>query len=196
VKRPLRLLLIVAPLLLLLVGVPLGVSLSQRATLRTAREDPTGGMRISVAATPTYATRLGPPRPTYAPISGPPRPTYAPISGPPQPTRATINGPPAPANASAVATRGGTPAPISNAQTGLIGTVTSLDTDRFTVLTKARRSAVILVGPGAIIRFQNKTVNLATLRVGDQVTVLGRRDAANNFYAVLIRIVRPDATAT
>lgn len=184
-KRPLRLLLIVAPLLLLLIGVPLGVSLSQRTASRSTPESSTGGMRINVAATPTYA-----------PIVSVRQPTPAPIISVHQSTRAPQLGPTAPANASAVATRGGTPAPISNAQTGLIGTVTSLDTDRFTVLTRARRSAVILVGPGATIRFQNKPVNLATLRVGDEVTVLGRRDAANNFYAILIRIVRPDTTAT
>jgi len=186
VKRPVRLLLVLAPLLLLLIGVPLGVLLSQRAALRSAPEDATGGMRINVAATPTYAPRVDHPHP----------PTRTSQYGPPAPTRTAVSGPPAPKNASATATAGGTPLPISNAQTGFIGTVTSVDTDRFTVLTRARRTGVILVGSDTIIRFQNKTVTFATLRVGDQVTVLGRRDAANNFYAVLIRVVRPDATAT
>ena len=195
-KRSLRLLLILAPLMLLLVGVPLGVALAQRTT-KTPPVDQAGGLLINVAATPTYAPNVGPRMPTFAPRSGPPVPTYAPnFVGPRRPTYAPNLGPTAPAPvvaASAVVTKGGTPAPTSNAQTGMSGTITALGPDRFTVFTKSQRIAVVLVDSGkTTIRFNNRNVTLTTLMVGDNVTILGRRDATNAFHAELVRVVRPE----
>jgi len=184
-KRSLSLLLILAPLVLLLVGVPLGVALAQRMT-KAPPVDQAGGLLINVAATPTYAPNVGPRQPTYAPnFVGPRRPTYAPNLGPTAPAPAVA--------ASAVVTKGGTPAPTSSAQTGMIGTITALGPDRFTVFTKSQRIAVVFVDSGkTTIRFNNRNVTLATLMVGDNVTILGRRDATNAFHAELVRIVRPE----
>jgi len=196
-KRSLRLLLILAPLVLLLVGVPLGVALAQRTTKAPPVDQQAGGLLISVAATPTYAPNIGPRAPTFAARNGPPVPTYSPnFVGPRRPTYAPNLGPTAPAPAvaaSAIAIKAGTPAPTSSAQTGMIGTITALGPDRFTVFTKSQRIAVVFVDSDkTTIRFNNRNVTLATLMVGDNVTILGRRDTTNAFHAELVRVVRPE----
>lgn len=186
-KRPLRLLLILAPLVLLLLGIPLGVTLAQRSA--TPPEESAGGIFVKVAATSTPAPRfVGPRQPTRAPRLGPPVPTNAPRLGPTISTSV-----PAPANATPKA---GTPAATSSAQNGLSGTVIAIDIDRFTVFTKAQRTAVVIIDPGTTIRFRNKDVPFSEMMIGDDVTVLGHRDTASAFHAELIRVVRPIPTPT
>ena len=75
----------------------------------------------------------------------------------------------------------------------MIGTITALGPDRFTVFTKSQRIAVVFVDSDkTTIRFNNRNVTLATLMVGDNVTILGRRDTTNAFHAELVRVVRPE----
>ena len=195
-KRGVRLLLLVAPLLVLAFGVPLGVSLAERMTAAprgTAAAESSGGLAISVAATNTPASLLGPRAPTFAPRLGPPAPTNAPILGPRAPTNAPRLGPPVPTpiprpNAP-------TPLPTITAQNGLTGTITDRDGDRLTVFTKAGRVAQVVVQPNTIIRLDGKTARLAALATGDEIVALGSRDPDGIFRAELIRATRPDSSS-
>ncbi len=147
-SRPLRLLLIAAPLVLLLLGVPAGVALARRAPQQLpAVVQP--GPRATVVGNGTV-------RP-----AGP----IGPVLGP--------------------------PLPLARAQNGVNGTVTRVGPNLLVVYTKAKKLAIVRVDPKAIIRMNGKNIKLADVKRGDQVTVLGKRDAAGRFAAEAIRVVRP-----
>lgn len=187
-RRAARLLLLLAPLLVLALGVSLGVSLAGRAAVAPQLgEEAAGSLVVAVMATPTHAPPLGPRAPTRAPRVGPPAPTNAPALGPRAPTRASRTGPPAPT---------ATPLPTVTAQNGLSGTITAIAGERLTVYTKARRVATVAVEPHTTIRLGGKNARLVALAVGDAVTVLGSRDEEGVFRAELIRAVRPDPPPT
>lgn len=147
-NRPLRFLLIVAPLLLLLLGVPAGVALARRAP----QELPPlvqPGPRATAIANGT-ARPIGPIGPQLGP-----------------------------------------PLPIVRARNGVSGTVTRVGPNLLVVYTKAKKLAIVRVDPKATIRMNGKNVKLTDVKIGDQVTVLGRRDAAGRFVAEALRVVRP-----
>lgn len=165
-RRAARLLLLLAPLLVLALGVSLGVSLVGRAAVAPQLgEEAAGSLVVAVMATPTHAPPLGPRAPTRAPRVGPPAPTA-------------------------------TPLPTVTAQNGLSGTITAIAGERLTVYTKARRVATVAVEPHTTIRLGGKNARLVALAVGDAVTVLGSRDEEGVFRAELIRAVRPDPPPT
>lgn len=169
-RRAARLLLLLAPLLVLALGVSLGVSLAGRAAVAPQPgEEAAGSLVVAVMATPTHAPPLGPRAPTRVP------------------TRAARLGPPAPT---------ATPLPTVTAQNGLSGTITAIAGERLTVYTKARRVATVAVEPHTTIRLGGKNARLVALAVGDAVTVLGSRDEEGVFRAELIRAVRPDPPPT
>lgn len=85
----------------------------------------------------------------------------------------------------------GPPLPISQAQTGINGTITRMAANRIVVYTKAKKIALIEIDPTTTIRFRGKNINASQLMGGDHVTVLGRRDSAGVFHAELIRVTRP-----
>jgi hypothetical protein len=153
--RPLRFLLIVAPLLLLLLGVPAGVALARRAPQELPPLVQTGPFATAVA-------------------NGTARPAF-PIGTAP-PGGGQFIGP---------------PLPIVRAQNGVSGTVTRVGPDLLVVYTKGKKLAIVRVDPKATIRMNGKNIKLTDVKPGDQVTVLGRRDAAGRFVAQAIRVVRP-----
>lgn len=172
--RSLRLLLVCAPLLLLLIGIPTGVALAARRG--------TGELPPEVAGGPGVLLPYGPPAPTRPPRPyGPPAPTNAPWLGPKAPTPAPVLGPKSPTAPS-----------LSTAQNGVAGRITRIDKESITVYTRARKIAIISIDPQTTIRFRGKDVNLNALKRGDDVTILGKRDRENAFHAVLIRADRPD----
>lgn len=167
-KRPLPLLLVVAPVLLLLLGVPAGVVLARRAPL----EMPvtlSPGMRATAAAN-------GTPRPAL-PNNGTARPQPPDRVGPQY-------GPPGP--------QFGPPLPVSQSQNGISGTVTRVGTDVLTVYTKSRKVAFVHSDAQTTIRLRGKNIKISDLKRGDQVTILGRRDREGAFIATVIRVTRPD----
>jgi hypothetical protein len=148
-NRALRLLLIVAPLLLLLLCVPAGVALARRAPLQLPPAVQTGPSATAIA-------------------NGTARP---PGPGGPQL---------------------GPPLPIDRARSGVSGTVTRVGPGFLVVYTKMKKLAIVRVDPNATIRMNGKNIELSTVKRGDQVTILGRRNAAGRFVAEAIRVVRPE----
>jgi hypothetical protein len=154
VKRSLRLLLIAAPLIVLLLGVPTGVALARRSPLSAP-------VTISPGAVGTVA----------APSPSRPRPGTGPFVGPQR-----LFGP---------------PLPVSHAQTGVNGTITTVRGDRIVVYTRSKKVATVVIDPTTVLRFQGRNVKASELMRGDTVTVLGRRNSAGVFHAEAIRITRP-----
>jgi hypothetical protein len=154
VKRSLRLLLIAAPLIVLLLGVPTGVALARRAPVSAPIAIAPGTVGTAVA------NGTARPRPGTGPFVGPRR-----LFGP--------------------------PLPISQAQTGVNGTITRIAGNRIVVYTRSKKVATITIDPTTILRFQGKNVKASALMRGDNVTVLGRRDSAGAFHAEAVRITRP-----
>ena len=156
-KRPLRFLLIVAPLLLLLLGVPAGVALARRAPQELPPLVQPGPLATAIAngtarpILPNGTVRAGG---ANGPFIGP-------------------------------------PLPIVRARNGVSGTVTRVGPNLLVVYTKAKKLAIVRVDPKATIRMNCKNVKLTDVKIGDQVTVLGRRDAAGRFVAEALRVVRP-----
>lgn len=169
-KRSLRLLLVIAPVLLLLVGVPAGVVLARRAP----QELPTT-LQPGVIAT---AIANGTPRPIFPP-NGTTRPPPTPASrtGPQY-------GPPGP--------QLGPPLPVAQSRNGISGTVTRVGPDTLTVYTKGKKVAFVHLDTKTTIRLRGKNVKIGDIKRGDQVTILGRRDREGAFIATVIRVTRPD----
>ncbi|MGI8855368.1 MAG: DUF5666 domain-containing protein [Thermomicrobiales bacterium] len=153
-KRSLRLLLITAPLIVLLLGVPAGVALARRSP-------PSAPVAVSPGAVGTaIANGTARPRTGTGPFVGPQR-------------------------------QFGPPLPVSQARTGVNGTITRIAGNRIIVYTRAKKVASIVIDPTTILRFQGKNVKASDLMRGDNVTVLGRRDSTGAFHAEAIRITRP-----
>ncbi len=151
-KRWLRLLLIAAPVIVLMLGVPAGVALARRSP---PREPAALLPRVeTVVANGTVGPRSRPP------ITGPQR---------------TL----------------GPPLPVSQAQSGVIGTITRVTPDRFVVYTRAKKVAFVTIDPKTTIRMNGKNIKAADVQRGDRVTILGHRDSTGVFHAQLIRVVRP-----
>ncbi|MHB8645594.1 MAG: hypothetical protein ACYDAR_07385 [Thermomicrobiales bacterium] len=157
-KRSLRFLLIGAPLIVLLLGVPAGVALARRSP-------PSVPALVSPGGSPS------------AIVNGTVRPG-ANGSGSFIGPRPYI-GPPLPGSQ------------VSQAQSGIAGTVTRVSARRFVVYTRAKKVAVVVIDPKTTIRMNGKTIKASDVKRGDHVTILGRRDSAGTFHAALIRVVRP-----
>lgn len=169
-RRSLRVLLVVAPALLLLLGVPAGVVLARRAP----QELPTT-LQPGVLAT---AIANGTPRAVFPP-NATARPPQAPASrtGP-------YYGPLGP--------QFGPPLPVAQSQNGISGTVTRSGGETLMVYTKARKVAFVHVDAKTTVRLRNKNVKVGDIKRGDQITVLGHRDREGAFIADVIRVTRPD----
>lgn len=152
-SRWLRVLLIAAPVIALLFGVPAGVALARHSLPKEALGS---GPRVVERPPANDAVRPD----ERPPFVGPER-----LVGP--------------------------PSRVSRAQSGMIGVVTRIEHGRFLVFTRARKRAIVVVDPKATIRMNGKTITTAEIRRGDRVTILGRRDGAGIFHAILIRVVRP-----
>ncbi|HEY7908525.1 MAG TPA: DUF5666 domain-containing protein [Thermomicrobiales bacterium] len=153
-KRSLRLLLIAAPLIVLLLGVPTGVALARRSPVSAP-------IAITPGAVGTAgANGTARPHPGTGPAIGPRR-----LLGP--------------------------PLPVSQARTGVNGTITRIAGNRIVVYTRMKKVATITIDPTTVLRFQGKNVKASELKRGDNVTVLGRRDSAGAFHAEAVRITRP-----
>ena len=155
-KRALRLLLVIAPVIVLLLGVPAGVALARRSPPSAPAIIAPGPIGTAIASGTKRPYPNGP-----GPFLGPQR-------------------------------QFGPPLPISQAQTGVNGTITRVDADRIIVFTRAKKVAIIMIGPKTIIRFQGKNAKASELTRGDNVTVLGRRDSTGVFLAEAIRITHPE----
>jgi hypothetical protein len=154
VKRSFRLLLIAAPLIVLLLGVPTGVALARRSPVNAPIAIAPGPIGTAVA------------KGTVQPRSGNGR-----LIGP----RRLL----------------GPPLPVSQAQTGVNGTITRIAGNRVVVYTRMKKVATITIDPTTVLRFQGKNVKASELKRGDNVTVLGRRDSTGAFHAEAVRITRP-----
>jgi hypothetical protein len=154
VKRSFRLLLIAAPLIVLLLGVPTGVALARRSPVSAPIALASGPIGTAVA------------KGTVQPRSGNGR-----LIGP----RRLV----------------GPPLPVSQARTGVNGTITRIAGNRVVVYTRMKKVATITIDPTTVLRFQGKNVKASELKRGDNVTVLGRRDSTGAFHAEAVRITRP-----
>jgi len=156
VKRSLRLLLIVAPLIVLLLGVPAGVALARRSP-------PSVPAIVGPRLTPAIVGTARSGQNGSNPFIGP-----RPFIGPPLPGSR-----------------------VSQAQSGIAGTITGVSSQRIIVYTRAKKVAVVMVDPKTTIRMNGKNIKASDVKRGDRVTILGQRDRAGAFHAVLIRVVRP-----
>ncbi len=163
-KRAVRWLLLIAPLVVLLAGIPTGVALARRASVGELPPD-----------------TAGPPAPVVLPY-GPPVPTHAPRLGPNAPTHAPTATP-----------KLTTPPVISTTPSGIAGTITRIDAVGLVVYTMAKKLVVVVVDPKTtVIRFGGREAKLSALRRGDQVVVLGHSDNNEVFHAGILRATRPD----